>query len=168
MSEAPQKLQSAQEQTLFEQLFEFSPDAIVVTDSEGRIANVNARVQRAFGYTREELVGKRVEVLVPERFRGGHPNHRQTYNAQPSVRPMGVGLELYGQRIELADLQRINALESTDRQAVSGPHLQQKLGGIDLDGFIGALEAAAQAVFHAPPQPGFRFVLNHTIQPYRR
>ena len=98
MSEAPQKLQSAQEQALFEQLFEFSPDAIVVTDSEGRITNTNAQVQRAFGYTREELVGKRVEVLVPERFRGGHPNHRQTYNAQPSVRPMGVGLELYGLR----------------------------------------------------------------------
>jgi PAS domain S-box-containing protein len=98
MSEAPQKLQFAQDQALFEQLFEFSPDAIVVTDAEGRITNANAQVQRAFGYTREELVGKRVEVLVPERFRGGHPSHRQTYNAQPTLRPMGVGLELYGLR----------------------------------------------------------------------
>ena len=98
MSEAPQKLPSSQEQALFEQLFEFSPDAIVVTDSQGRITNVNAQVQRAFGYTREELVGKRVEVLVPERFQGRHPNHRQTYNAQPTLRPMGVGLELYGLR----------------------------------------------------------------------
>jgi len=98
MSEAPQKLQSSQEQALFEQLFEFSPDAIVVTDSEGRITNANAQVQRAFGYTREELVGQPVETLIPERFRGVHPNHRQAYNAQPSVRPMGVGLELYGLR----------------------------------------------------------------------
>ena len=98
MSEAPQKLPSSQEQALFEQLFEFSPDAIVVTDSEGRITNANAQVQRAFGYTREELVGQPVETLIPERFRGVHPNHRQAYNAQPSVRPMGVGLELYGLR----------------------------------------------------------------------
>ncbi len=89
---------SSQEQALFEQLFEFSPDAIVVTDSEGRITNANAQVQRAFGYTREELVGQPVETLIPERFRGVHPNHRQAYNAQPSVRPMGVGLELYGLR----------------------------------------------------------------------
>src|SRR3984893_7734399 len=98
MSEAPQKLQSAQEQALFQQLFEFSPDAIVVTDSEGRITNTNLQVQRAFGYTREELVGKRVEVLVPERFRGGHASHRQAYNVHPSLRTMGVGLELYGLR----------------------------------------------------------------------
>ena len=98
MSEAPQKLPSSQEQALFEQLFEFSPDAIVVTDSEGRITNANAQVQRAFGYIREELVGQPVETLIPERFRGVHPNHRQAYNAQPSVRPMGVGLELYGLR----------------------------------------------------------------------
>jgi PAS domain S-box-containing protein len=98
MSEAPQKLRSAEEQALFEQLFEFSPDAIVVTDSKGQITNVNTQVQRAFGYTREELVGQAVETLIPERFRGGHPNHRQSYNTEPSVRPMGVGLELYGLR----------------------------------------------------------------------
>jgi PAS domain S-box-containing protein len=93
-----EKSHSAQGRTLFEKLFEFSPDAIVVTDSEGRITNANAQVQRAFGYTREELVGKSVETLVPERFRGAHPDHRQAYIATPSVRPMGVGLALYGLR----------------------------------------------------------------------
>jgi PAS domain S-box-containing protein len=98
MTEAPQKLQSAQEQALFEQLFEFSPDAIVVTDSQGRITNLNAQAKRAFGYTGEELLGQVVETLIPERFRGGHPSHRQAYNAQPSLRPMGLGLELYGLR----------------------------------------------------------------------
>jgi formate hydrogenlyase transcriptional activator len=98
MSEAPQKLQSSPERALFEQLFESSPDAIVVTDSAGRITNANAQVQRVFGFTTEELVGKPVETLIPERFRGAHPNHRQAYNAKPSVRPMGVGLELYGLR----------------------------------------------------------------------
>jgi PAS domain S-box-containing protein len=98
MSEAPRKLPSAQVQTLFEQLFEFSPDAIVVTDLEGRITNVNGQVHRAFGYTREELIGKPVETLIPERYRSVHPSRRQSYNAQPSVRLMGVGLELYGLR----------------------------------------------------------------------
>jgi formate hydrogenlyase transcriptional activator len=98
MSEAPQKLQSSQEQALFEQLFEFSPDAIVVTDSEGRITNVNAQVQRAFGFTREELLGQSVEILVPERFRHTHPTHRKDYSGHARVRPMGVGLELYGRR----------------------------------------------------------------------
>ena len=98
MSDTPRALQSAQEQALFEQLFEFSPDAIVVTDSEGRITNLNAQVQRAFGYAREELIGKPVETLIPKRFRSGHPNHRKSYNAQPSARPMGAGLELYGLR----------------------------------------------------------------------
>jgi formate hydrogenlyase transcriptional activator len=91
-------LPPVQKQALFEQLFEFSPDAIVVTDSEGRITNVNAQVRRVFGYTREELVGQPVETLIPARFRSTHPNHRQSYNAQPSLRPMGVGLELYGLR----------------------------------------------------------------------
>src|ERR1035437_6381480 len=95
---SPEMPQSSQPQTLFEQLFELSPDAVVVTDLEDRITNVNAAVQRTFGYTREELVGKPVEILIPEQFRSAHPNHLQAYNAQPSVRPMGVGLDLYGLR----------------------------------------------------------------------
>jgi PAS domain S-box-containing protein len=95
---SPERPQSSQSQTLFEQLFELSPDATIVTNSEGRITNVNAAVQRTFGYTREELVGKPVEILIPERFRGAHPNHLQGYNAQPSIGPIGVGLDLYGLR----------------------------------------------------------------------
>jgi len=98
MSETQQEKQSAQARALFEQLFEFSPDSIIVIDSEGRITNVNAQVQQTFGYTREELLGKPVETLIPERFRGAHPDHRQAYNAKPGIRPMGVGLELFGLR----------------------------------------------------------------------
>src|ERR1022692_3957010 len=91
-----ENLHSLQPNVLFEKLYEFSPDAIIVTDAEGRIKNVNAQVQRDFGYSREELIGKPVETLIPERFRGTHPGHRNSYNSQPSVRPMGAGLELYG------------------------------------------------------------------------
>lgn len=85
-------------QTLFQNLFEFSPDAIVVTDGNGRITNVNSQVERIFGYTRTELLGLAVETLMPERFRAEHPNDRKSFSAHPSVRPMGSGLEFYGRR----------------------------------------------------------------------
>ena len=84
--------------TLFEKLFEFSPDAIIVTDSDGRITKANAQVERVFGYSRDELIGQPVEALIPERFRQKHPSHRNSYAAQPQLRPMGIGLELFGRR----------------------------------------------------------------------
>jgi PAS domain S-box-containing protein len=85
-------------QTLFENFFESSPDAIVVTNENGRITNVNSQVEKVFGYTRAELLGFPVETLMPERFRAAHPSHRGTYSGHPSVRPMGTGSELYGRR----------------------------------------------------------------------
>jgi formate hydrogenlyase transcriptional activator len=93
---SPQKTPSFQ--ALAEKLFEFSPDAIVVTDVNGRIAEVNPQVERFFGYSRAELLGQPVEVLIPERFRKAHPARREEYAAQPRVRPMGIGLELHGRR----------------------------------------------------------------------
>jgi len=79
-------------------LFEFSPDAIVTSDSSGTITEVNSQIEKVFGYKREELVGQSVEMLIPERFRRSHPAHRREYNAHPEKRPMGAGLELYGRR----------------------------------------------------------------------
>ena len=84
--------------TLFEKLFEASPDAIVVTDAEGRITSINSQVERLFGYGRHEVIGEEVEILVPERFRKAHPGHRSAYKAHASVRPMGAGLQLSGRR----------------------------------------------------------------------
>ncbi len=85
-------------QTLFEKLFESSPDAILVSDPDGRITEANAQVEELFGYSRAELLGQRVEVLIPERFRHAHLGHRKDYGAQPRMRPMGAGLELFGRR----------------------------------------------------------------------
>jgi formate hydrogenlyase transcriptional activator len=79
-------------------LFEFSPDAVLVCDPKGLIREVNARVESLFGYKREELLGQAVELLVPERFRDAHPRHRDHYAREPRMRPMGIGLELYGRR----------------------------------------------------------------------
>jgi formate hydrogenlyase transcriptional activator len=81
-----------------EGLFEFSPDAIFVTDTDGRIRAANPRAVELFGYTQAELEGMRVEGLVPERFRGRHPAHRENYNAHPRARQMGAALNLYGLR----------------------------------------------------------------------
>jgi formate hydrogenlyase transcriptional activator len=83
---------------LFEKLFEFSPDAIVVSDHQGKIIEVNAQVQRFFGYDRSELLGQSIEILIPERFRVTHPGHRTDYAAHPRVRTMGAGLGLSGRR----------------------------------------------------------------------
>ena len=83
---------------LFERLFIASPDAIVVTSSDGRISAVNPATERLFGYRGLELIGNYVEMLIPVRFRSQHPRHRNTYAAKPSARPMGTGLELFGLR----------------------------------------------------------------------
>ena len=82
----------------FRSLFEFSPDAIVVSDRQGKIAEANGQVEKLFGYTREDLMGQPIECLVPERFRGIYLNQRQEYNKNPHPRQMGVGLELSGRR----------------------------------------------------------------------
>ena len=81
-----------------ENLFEFSPDAIFVTDANGLIRNANARATELFGYSRTELNGMNVEALVPERFRRHHPSHRENYNAHPRARQMGAALNLFGLR----------------------------------------------------------------------
>jgi PAS domain S-box-containing protein len=87
----------------FRSLLEAAPDAIVVATSEGRIVVVNIQAEKIFGYRREELLGQAVELLVPERFRGQHPGHRQAFASQGKVRPMGIGLELYGRRRDGAE-----------------------------------------------------------------
>ncbi|MFB6164339.1 MAG: PAS domain S-box protein [Haloarculaceae archaeon] len=86
------------EQTRMQALFDHSPDAIVIVDREGRIVRANDRVADLFGYEPAELVGERVEILVPEPDREAHPAQRDSYMADPSTRPMGVGLDLRGRR----------------------------------------------------------------------
>jgi formate hydrogenlyase transcriptional activator len=98
MSGTPGKALPLDSNSLFEKLFEFSPDAIVVTDCEGKIARVNAQVEKFFGYPRSELLGQPIEILIPERFRAIHPKHRADYAAHTRVRAMGAGLDLYGRR----------------------------------------------------------------------
>jgi PAS domain S-box-containing protein len=82
----------------FRALLEAAPDAMVIVDDAGVIELVNAQTEAMFGYAREELLGRSVDMLVPERFRSHHPGHRRGYTANGQVRPMGAGLELSGLR----------------------------------------------------------------------
>jgi PAS domain S-box-containing protein len=79
-------------------LLESASEGILVIDAGGRIVLLNAQMARMFGYTREELLGRPMEVLVPEALRGRHVGHRAGYAANPRVRSMGRGLDLTGRR----------------------------------------------------------------------
>ena len=82
----------------FRTLLNSAPDAIVIVDPEGRINIVNNQAEKWFGYNREELIGQRVEMLVPERYRDRHHQHRASYANNPGTRPMGGNAELFGLR----------------------------------------------------------------------
>lgn len=93
----PDRIEETLAGTLRE-LLESAPDAIVIVDPSGLIALVNSQTEALFSYARTEMLGRPVEMLIPERYRSGHEQHRTGFFTHPSKRPMGVGLELYGRR----------------------------------------------------------------------
>jgi len=82
----------------FDSLFEVSPDAILVTDTEGVIRAANPRAAELFGYSPEDLINRSIDSLVPQRFRGRHPEHRENYGAHPRTRQMGAAVNLFALR----------------------------------------------------------------------
>lgn len=101
INESHSKLLDAIEQvrrveSKFQGILHGAPDAMIIVDSEGNIELVNQQVKNIFGYSEDALLGQKVEVLIPPKFRVNHPDHRQNFFGAPHTRPMGAGLELLG------------------------------------------------------------------------
>jgi PAS domain S-box-containing protein len=89
-----------QSQTIFEEFYEHSPDAILVVDETGKIDRVNLQTEVLFELPRERMLGQSIEMLLPERFRARHVAHRASYMKDPKTRPMGTDLQLSAQRAD--------------------------------------------------------------------
>jgi PAS domain S-box-containing protein len=95
---SPHSAKSMAKVLLSKDLLETLPDAIVAVDRNGIIIQVNSQAQELFGYSRDELIGQKVEMLVPESYRRQHHNHRESFAQTPKTRRMGADLDLYGRR----------------------------------------------------------------------
>ena len=84
--------------TFFESVLESAPDAMIIVDSKGSIAIVNEQAERMFGYTREQMLGEAIELLVPTKSQASHREERTRYLKSPRIRMMGAGRELFGRR----------------------------------------------------------------------
>jgi two-component system, cell cycle sensor histidine kinase and response regulator CckA len=89
---------SVAETILSASILEAIPDAVAAVNQQGVIIQVNSQTEALFGYTRDELIGQRVEMLVPDRQRPQHHQHREHFHQQPKIRRMGSGLDLCGRR----------------------------------------------------------------------
>jgi len=97
-NQLPAAAKTVAETLLSVSILEAIPDALVAVNQHGVIIQINSQTESLFRYTRDELIGQKIEVLVPERQRPQHDQHREHFHRQPKIRRMGSGLDLYGRR----------------------------------------------------------------------
>jgi PAS domain S-box-containing protein len=133
----------------FRALLESAPDAMVIVGPAGTIELVNAQTERLFGYSRAELLGQKVEVLIPSRYRDNHPGHRGGYFHSPKARSMGSGLELFGLRKDGSEFPveiSLGPIETPDGLLVSSAIRDMTDRKRVEDKFRGLLESAPDAM----------------------
>ena len=134
-------------------LLEAAPDAMVCTAADGRVVLVNAQAERLFGYERAELIGQRVEILVPDAARAVHPSHRARYASDPRPRPMGAGMALAGRRRDASTFPAeisLSAIDTDDGIVVTAAirDVTAQLRVKDLERTSQSLESFIYAVSH--------------------
>jgi PAS domain S-box-containing protein len=158
--------------TRFQNLLEAMPDALVGVDEAGIIRFLNRRTESLFGYERGQLIGQRIDSLVPESLQSAHPAHRTSYGADPAARPMGAGLTLTGRcrdgtefpvDISLSSFQtkegllvtaavrdvteQRKAFEAAQRLAAIVENSDDAIIGKTLDGIISSWNPAAERIY---------------------
>ena len=105
----------------FRLVVESAPNAMILVNSSGQITLVNTQTEKLFGYTRNELIGNKLEMLIPERFRNYHPGHRDMFFQKPQTRPMGAGRDLFALKKDSTEVQveiGLNPIETAESNMV--------------------------------------------------
>jgi PAS domain S-box-containing protein len=139
---------------VFRQLIDAAPDAMVVVSDDGWITLVNIQAENLFCYSRDELLGQPIEILIPERYRAGHVAQRNAFIEAPKLRPMGSGLELFGRRKDGSEFPveiSLSPLQVGDRKLVSSAIRDVTVRRRAEQKFRALLEAAPDAMVIVGP-----------------